>query len=123
MRGGGCTIGGHTNGVNGRQVARPRLEVADIFHYHGVAWRQANARQVSLKQSKVMSAIKRCRTAEAGGHVTRCECLSAVDWSQATDHRFLLVGVLIGLGAAPNAKPRFRARIAAILSFPMAIAS
>jgi Putative transposase/Transposase zinc-binding domain len=54
-------------------VARPRLEVADIFRDHGPAWRQANAGHVSLDQLKVMSAIERCRTAALGGHVARCE--------------------------------------------------
>jgi Putative transposase/Transposase zinc-binding domain len=53
-------------------VARPRLEVADIFRHHGPAWRQANAGHVSLQQLKVMSAIERCRTAALGGHVARC---------------------------------------------------
>lgn len=53
-------------------MARPRLEVADIFRGHGPAWRQANAGHVSLQQLKVMSAIERCRTAELGGHVARC---------------------------------------------------
>ena len=54
-------------------MARSRLEVADIFRGHGPAWRQANAGHVSLQQFKVMSAIERCRTAELGGHVVRCE--------------------------------------------------
>jgi hypothetical protein len=54
-------------------VARPALEVADIFRDHGPAWRQANAGHVSLGQLKVMSAIERCRTAALGGHVARCE--------------------------------------------------
>jgi predicted Zn-ribbon and HTH transcriptional regulator len=49
------------------------LEVADIFRHHGPAWRQANTGHVSLQQLKVMSAIERCRTAELGGHVARCE--------------------------------------------------
>jgi hypothetical protein len=53
-------------------VARPALEVADIFRGHGPAWRQANAGHVSLGQLKVMSAIERCRTAALGGHVARC---------------------------------------------------
>ena len=53
-------------------MARPRLEVADIFRGHGPAWRQANAGHVSLQQLRVMSAIERCRTAELGGHVARC---------------------------------------------------
>jgi putative transposase/transposase-like zinc-binding protein len=49
------------------------LEVADIFRSHGPAWRKAHAGHVSLQQLKVMSAIERCRTAELGGHVARCE--------------------------------------------------
>jgi hypothetical protein len=54
-------------------VARPALEVADIFRHHGAAWRQANRGHVSLLQLKVMSAIENCRTAALGGHVARCE--------------------------------------------------
>jgi predicted Zn-ribbon and HTH transcriptional regulator len=54
-------------------MARPALEVADIFRDHGPAWRQANAGHVSLGQLKVMSAIESCRTAALGGHVARCE--------------------------------------------------
>ena len=54
-------------------MARPALEVADIFRDHGPAWRQANAGHVSLGQLKVMSAIENCRTAALGGHVERCE--------------------------------------------------
>jgi hypothetical protein len=54
-------------------VARPALEVADIFRGHGAAWRHANRGRVSLDQLKVMSAIESCRTAALGGHVARCE--------------------------------------------------
>jgi hypothetical protein len=54
------------------------LEVADIFRGHGPAWRQANAGHVSLDQTKVMSAIERCRTAELGGHVAAARTRSAV---------------------------------------------
>jgi hypothetical protein len=54
-------------------MARPALEVADIFRGRGPAWRQVNAGHVSLDQLKVMSAIERCRTAALGGHVARCE--------------------------------------------------
>jgi Putative transposase/Transposase zinc-binding domain len=57
-------------------MARPALEVADIFRNHGAAWRKANAGHVSLGQLKVMSAIESCRTVALGGHVMRCEdCL------------------------------------------------
>src|SRR5665648_1238817 len=54
-------------------MPRPGLEVADIFRTHGAAWRRVNAGHISLGQLKVMSAIERCRTAELGGHVARCE--------------------------------------------------
>jgi Putative transposase/Transposase zinc-binding domain len=53
-------------------VGRSRLEVADIFHRRGDAWRRANAGHVSLGQLKVMSAIEHCRSATLGGHVERC---------------------------------------------------
>ena len=53
-------------------MARPALEVADIFRDHGAAWRAANAGHVSLGQLQVMSAIERCRTVALGGHVARC---------------------------------------------------
>ncbi|HMI10596.1 MAG TPA: IS91 family transposase [Bradyrhizobium sp.] len=54
-------------------MARPALEVADIFRNHGAAWRKANAGHISLGQLKVMSAIESCRTVALGGHVLRCE--------------------------------------------------
>jgi hypothetical protein len=53
-------------------VARPKLEIADIFRRYGPAWRQANAGHVSLSQLKVMSAIEACRTEALGGHVAGC---------------------------------------------------
>ena len=54
-------------------MRRPRLEVADIFHRYGAAWRRANAGHVSLGQLQVMSAIEQCRSAALGGHVERCQ--------------------------------------------------
>jgi Putative transposase/Transposase zinc-binding domain len=54
-------------------MARPALEIADIFRDHGPAWRDANRGHVSLGQLKVMSAIESCRTAALGGHVARCQ--------------------------------------------------
>jgi hypothetical protein len=53
-------------------VARPKLEIADIFRKYGLAWRRANAGHVSLSQLKVMSAIEACRTQALGGHVAAC---------------------------------------------------
>ena len=54
-------------------MRRAGLEVADIFHRHGAAWRRANAGHLSLGQLKVMSAVENCRSAALGGHVERCE--------------------------------------------------
>ena len=54
-------------------MPRQGLEVADIFHRYGAAWRRANAGHVSLGQLQVMSAIESCRSAVLGGHVERCE--------------------------------------------------
>ena len=53
-------------------MARPALEVADIFRAHGPAWRFAQAGHLSLGQLKVMSAIEQCRSAALGGHVLQC---------------------------------------------------
>ncbi len=54
-------------------MQRPYLEVADIFHKHGAAWRDSQRGRLSLAQLKVMSAIDQCRTAALGGHVLRCD--------------------------------------------------
>jgi hypothetical protein len=54
-------------------MARPTLEVADIFRAHGPAWRHAQAGHLSLGQLKVMSAIEQCRSAALGGHVWQCQ--------------------------------------------------
>jgi Transposase zinc-binding domain/Putative transposase len=54
-------------------VRRARLEVADILHRHGAAWRNANTGHISLGQLKVMTAIEQCRSVALGGHVERYE--------------------------------------------------
>lgn len=54
-------------------MARPNLEVADVFRKHGHAWRQTQSGHLSLGQLKVMSAIETCRTESLGGHVLRCD--------------------------------------------------
>ena len=54
-------------------MGRPALEVADVFHRFGPAWREQQAGHLSLGQLKVMSAIEQCRSAALGGHVLRCE--------------------------------------------------
>lgn len=50
-----------------------KLEVADIFRRFAPAWRKANAGHISLEQLKVILAIDRCRSAQMGGHVLRCD--------------------------------------------------
>jgi hypothetical protein len=54
-------------------MARPSLEVADVFRRQGPAWRTANEAHLSLAQRRVMTAIEICRTEALGGHVERCE--------------------------------------------------
>jgi predicted RNA-binding Zn-ribbon protein involved in translation (DUF1610 family) len=54
-------------------MARPALEVADIFRACGPAWRRSQQGHLSLGQLKVMSAIEQCRSAALGGHVLRCD--------------------------------------------------
>ena len=57
-------------------MAQPHWEVADIFRDHGPAWRHDRA--LSLASLKAMSAIERCRSAQLGGHVLRCDQCSDV---------------------------------------------
>jgi hypothetical protein len=52
---------------------RASLEVADILHATGPAYRASHAGQLSLQQLKVMAAIEACRTAALGGHIEGCE--------------------------------------------------
>ena len=59
-------------------MARPALEVADIFRAHGSAWRRTQRGHLSLGQLKVMSAIEQCRSAALGGHVLRCDACDQV---------------------------------------------
>lgn len=53
-------------------MARPALEVADVFRTHGPHWRREQRGHLSLGQLKVMSAIEQCRSAALGGHSLRC---------------------------------------------------
>ena len=54
-------------------MARPSLEVADILAAHGDAYVDRHRGHLSRGQLKVISAIRACRTAALGGHVSRCE--------------------------------------------------
>jgi len=52
-------------------MARPLLEVADIFRQHGAAFSATHP--LSPEQRRVMRAIEQCRTSVLGGHVDRCD--------------------------------------------------
>jgi hypothetical protein len=54
-------------------VARPPLEVADIFRRYGDAYRALAGPAFSTPQGRVMAAIETCRTAVLGGHVEQCD--------------------------------------------------
>jgi hypothetical protein len=54
-------------------VARPTLEVAEIFRRYGDTYRAAAGFALSTAQRRVMTAIETCRTAVLGGHVEACD--------------------------------------------------
>ncbi|MBI2835888.1 MAG: IS91 family transposase [Acidobacteria bacterium] len=54
-------------------MARPALEVADVFRRYGDAYRQQHHTSLSTAQRRVMTAIETCRTAVLGGHVEQCD--------------------------------------------------
>ena len=53
-------------------MTRPRLEVADVFRRHGEAFRTRSGGSLTALQSRVMTAIERCRTAALGGQIEQC---------------------------------------------------
>ncbi|MFC5526711.1 hypothetical protein ACFPPA_13300 [Rhodanobacter ginsengisoli] len=53
-------------------MARPALEVADVFRARGPHWRREQRGHLSLGQLKVMSAIEQCRHAALGAHSLQC---------------------------------------------------
>lgn len=54
-------------------MARPTLEVAEIFRRYGETYRVAAGPALSTAQRRVMTAIETCRTAVLGGHVEQCD--------------------------------------------------
>jgi len=54
-------------------VERRPIDVAEIFRRYGEAYREQAGPAFSTGQRRVMTAIKRCRTAALGGHVERCD--------------------------------------------------
>jgi hypothetical protein len=51
-------------------MARPALELADIFRQHGDSYRKAH--RLPRDQLRIMRVIEVCRTAALGGHVETC---------------------------------------------------
>lgn len=51
---------------------RPDLEVADVFHRHGVDYRRDHAGHLGRVERRVMAAVEACRTAALGGHAEHC---------------------------------------------------
>lgn len=54
-------------------MERPKLEVADVFHRYGEAYREKHGASLSVLQRRVMTAIELCRTAALGGHLEQCD--------------------------------------------------
>ena len=54
-----------------QHVVRSQLEIGDIVRDQGAAFK--HTRRLSLAQHKALSAIERCRSAELGGHILRCD--------------------------------------------------
>ena len=60
-------------------ASRPALEVADIVHAAGDAYRASH--RLSFQQERVLGAIASCRTAALGGHRAQCDHCGAVSIS------------------------------------------
>jgi hypothetical protein len=60
-------------------ASRPALEVADIVHAAGDAYRASH--RLSFQQERVLGAIASCRTAALGGHRSQCDHCGAVSIS------------------------------------------
>ncbi len=54
-------------------MIRPNLEVADVFHRYGDAFRRRFSTSLTTAQRRAMSAIERCRTAALGGQIEQCD--------------------------------------------------
>ena len=54
-------------------MARPLLEVADIFRQYGTAFRRSAGATLTREQRRAMQAIENCRTAALGGHREQCD--------------------------------------------------
>jgi hypothetical protein len=69
-------------------MARPPLEVADLVRAAGDAFIEQNRHWLRWKHSKVLLAIRRCRTAALGGHLdecTRCGHRAPISYNSCRD--------------------------------------
>src|ERR1700716_2754453 len=69
-------------------MARPPLEVADLIRAAGDAFIERNRHWLRWKHSKVLLAIRRCRTAALGGHLdecTRCGHRAPISYNSCRD--------------------------------------
>ena len=69
-------------------MARPPLEVADVVRAAGDAFIERNRHWLGWKHSKVLLAIRRCRTAALGGHLdecTRCGHRAPISYNSCRD--------------------------------------
>src|SRR5216683_2230765 len=69
-------------------MARPPLEVADLFRAAVDAFIKRNRHWLGWKHSKVLLAIRRCRTAALGGHpdeCTRCGHRAPISYNSCRD--------------------------------------
>jgi hypothetical protein len=69
-------------------MARPPLEVADLIRAAGDVFLERNRHWLRCKHSKVLRAIRRCRTAALGGHLdecTRCGHRAPISYNSCRD--------------------------------------
>lgn len=59
-----------------KPVAKPRVELADIFNRHGESYLATH--RLTHEQHKVFNAIRNCRTSALGGHVDACDHCGAI---------------------------------------------
>jgi hypothetical protein len=60
-------------------MARPLVELADVFRLFGAAFLRLYEKVLSSSARRVMSAVLKCRTAALGGHVYRCDACGHVE--------------------------------------------
>jgi len=78
-------------------LARPALEVADIFRDHGAAWRAANAGHVSLAQLWRWRAPSRAAARRLSGDMSRAVRTARTPSSPTTAANTSTVGGAIDL--------------------------